>query len=402
LKRIKILYLQETDWIDKGPQQQHHLLERMSNKGHKIIVIAHEILWKENIHKGLFAKFIAKKSPPKACSKCNIYLVRPRFLRIKVLIYFSMLFFYLKTLIVVIKKFKPDIIMGGGILTVTIGQVLAKINKVPYIHLTTDKWHDAIPEKLFRTFGLILESRLAHKANYNIVINEQLKEYETRIGADPKTTKVLRAGVELDLFKKDLDERRRMRKKLGFSEQDTVLFFMGWLYTFSGLKEIIEEMNYDQNNKIKLCIVGKGELLNEILRLRIEYKLEERIKIIDWVRYRDLPRYLSVADICLLPAYNNKTMNEIVPIKIYEYLSAEKPVVTTRLPGVMREFKKNNGVIYAEDSRTVYSIATNLTEKERVDLGEKGRKFVEKNCNWVEIVNEFEKIVVDLISKKDL
>ena len=40
---MKILYIQETDWLNKGPQQQHHLLERLSNKGHHIIVLDYEI-----------------------------------------------------------------------------------------------------------------------------------------------------------------------------------------------------------------------------------------------------------------------------------------------------------------------------------------------------------------------
>ena len=40
---MKILLIQETDWIKRGPHQQHHLMERLALKGHEIVVIDYEI-----------------------------------------------------------------------------------------------------------------------------------------------------------------------------------------------------------------------------------------------------------------------------------------------------------------------------------------------------------------------
>ena len=53
-----------------------------------------------------------------------------------------------------------------------------------------------------------------------------------------------------------------------------------------------------------------------------------------------------MANICLLPAYNNEVMRNIVPIKIYEYLEMGKPVIAIKLPGITKEFGKNNEVVY--------------------------------------------------------
>ena len=68
---MKILYIQETDWLNKGPQQQHHLLERLSNKGHHIIILDYEIRWKEKKSKKLISRKFYKKVPPKAFSSSN-------------------------------------------------------------------------------------------------------------------------------------------------------------------------------------------------------------------------------------------------------------------------------------------------------------------------------------------
>ena len=43
---MEILVVQESDWVERGPHQSHHLMERMSKKGHKVRVIDYKILWR--------------------------------------------------------------------------------------------------------------------------------------------------------------------------------------------------------------------------------------------------------------------------------------------------------------------------------------------------------------------
>ena len=52
---MKILSLQETDWIKRGAHQQRHLMDYMALRGHDIHVINYEYLWKED-KKTLFSK----------------------------------------------------------------------------------------------------------------------------------------------------------------------------------------------------------------------------------------------------------------------------------------------------------------------------------------------------------
>ncbi len=39
-----ILVVQESDWLKRNPHQQHHLMERLSLKGHEIKVIEKELI----------------------------------------------------------------------------------------------------------------------------------------------------------------------------------------------------------------------------------------------------------------------------------------------------------------------------------------------------------------------
>ena len=36
---MKILLAQESNWLKRNPHQQHHLMERLSLRGHEIVVI---------------------------------------------------------------------------------------------------------------------------------------------------------------------------------------------------------------------------------------------------------------------------------------------------------------------------------------------------------------------------
>lgn len=390
---MKILYIQETDWLNKGPQQQHHLLERLSNKGHHIIVLDYEIRWKEKKSKKLISRKFYKKVPPKAFSSSNIHLIRPTFLRIPFLNYLSILPTYGMEIFHLIRKFQPDMVVGNGILTVALGCYLANKKNIPFIYLMVDKIHQLIPNRFFRLFGFALEQYIHRKAKKIIVINEQLKDYSIRMKANPESTYVLRAGVEIELFKEDLEIRRKMRDKYAYKDEDIVLFFMGWLYIFSGLKEVLLKLFEMKNPKIKLFILGTGDLKVELIDLRKKLKLHKLVTIHEWIPYRDLPKYISIADVCLLPSYQNKIMNEIVPIKLYEYLAMNKPVISTLLNGIYREFRRGNGVVYIKSSEEAVEKALQLKNKNLINkLGIQGRKFVERNCDWQKIINDFIRI----------
>ena len=93
-------------------------------------------------------------------------------------------------------------------------------------------------------------------------------------------------------------------------------------------------------------------------------------------------------------------MRDIVPIKTYEYMAMQKPVIATRLPGVMKEFGEENGVVYVDKPEEVIATALELVRTGQArELGLKARKFVERN-SWDKITDEFERILNEVIAEK--
>jgi len=132
----------------------------------------------------------------------------------------------------------------------------------------------------------------------------------------------------------------------------------------------------------------------------MEEGAEDRIKMVGFRPYTEMPSWLSAADVCLLPAYHTETMRNIVPIKMYEYLAAGKPVIATKLPGLFREFGEGHGVVYVEDPAEVVPKAVELAREGNLRrIGQQGRAFVEGN-DWNSITDKFESMLKDLLARR--
>lgn len=396
---MRILVVQESDWIEKGPHQSHHLMERLSKKGHEIRVIDYEILWREHEKKGVISKREVFKNIRKVVDGGNITVIRPPIIKLSVFDYLSLIYTHRREIKRQIEEFKPDVIVGFGILNANIAIKLAKKRCILFVYYIIDELHRLVPQKHFQKLARFIESKNMKNADKVISINEGLREYTIQMGADREKTEVIRAGVELEFFNSD---RKVIRKRYGIRDGDVVLFFMGWLYSFSGLKEVAMELTKSEKHNIKLLTLGKGDLWDALQDIKKKYSLDSRIITVEWSPYEEVPKYLAASDICLLPAYKNDIMKNIVPIKMYEYMAAGKPVISTRLPGVMKEFGNDNGVLYVDRSEDVVAKAVELVQNGSVnELGSKARSFAERN-SWDDITDEFEKILEEAVQSSKL
>ena len=128
------------------------------------------------------------------------------------------------------------------------------------------------------------------------------------------------------------------RKQLGFSEDDFVIVYSGRINQDKGVSELIDAMlRIKKTSNIKLMIIGCsffGNTNNEdffIRSLKEKSKtLEERIVFTGFIPYEDVPYYLHLADIAVLPSM----WDEPFGLTIAEALAAGLPLITTRSGGI--------------------------------------------------------------------
>lgn len=399
---MKILVVQDTDWLLRGPHQQHHLTERLSLKGHEVRVIDYELLWRTQGKKELRSKRQVFNNVSRFYDGAKVMLIRPGIIKLPWLDYVSSIFSYRKEIHHQIKDFCPDVIIGFGILSTYLAMRAAQKNNIAFVSYWIDVLHRLISFKPFHPIAKSLESKTLRQADKVLVINEKLKDYVKELGAPPERTQVLRAGIDIERFN-PVTNGDTIRQHYGFTKEDIVLFFMGWLYQFSGLKEVASRLAQIDNHNLRLLIVGEGDAYEALQQIREKHNLKDRIILTGKRPYQEIPEFLAASDVCLLPAYpDEKIMQDIVPIKMYEYMAMKKPVIATRLPGVMREFGEDNGVVYVDKPEDAITKATELIRSGKIEeLGQKARSFVER-YRWENITDEFEKILKETVESSRL
>jgi len=75
---MKILLVQDTDWLARNIHQHHHVGERLCLRGHDLTVIDYELLWQTN---GGKRTFFSKKQVFRGVSKvlrnAHVTVIRP-------------------------------------------------------------------------------------------------------------------------------------------------------------------------------------------------------------------------------------------------------------------------------------------------------------------------------------
>ncbi|OEU42517.1 hypothetical protein BGV40_09135 [Methanosarcina sp. Ant1] len=393
---MKILLLQETDWIKRGPHQQHHLMDRMALRGHQIRVIDYEYLWKEDKNRKIITRRKEINGAYKIFKEANITLIRPGMIKLPILDMASIVYYHGKEINRQIQEFNPDIIIAFGILNAYIGMQQAKNHGIPFVYYLIDHLHTLLPNKFAQKIAAQFEKRTLKNADKIFVINKGLKDYAVEMGGNLNKISIIPAGVDFEKFNPNVDGSL-IREKYGIKKDDLLLFFMGWIYEFSGMKEVAESLSTTDNENIKLMIVGEGDLYKPLLKMKSEDNLDGKLILTGKIPFEEIPEHIAAADICLLPAYKNEIMMNIVPIKIYEYMAMGKPVIATNLPGILKEFGLDSGINYIENSDDTLGKSRSLKDAKRIDAeGEKAYSYVQ-NLKWDNNTEEFENYLKSLL-----
>jgi glycosyltransferase involved in cell wall biosynthesis len=393
LGKLRILIVQESDWLRRNNHQQHHLAELMSLRGHEVRVIDYEVMWKKD-DGGLWAGGKVYLDVNKIYENAKVTVIRPETLKIKVLDYLSLLWTHYREIKRQILEFKPDVVVGFSILNSYIALGLCKQYKIPFVYYWLDVLHLLVPIKQFQPLAKSIESRIMKQADLCLAINDTLGEYMSNLGA--KKVEIIKAGVNFNMFKLT---GKNIRKEYGIKDEDIVLLFVGWLYNFSGLKEIALKLAERRNSFLKLIIVGDGDAYEELKQIQKSNHTEDKLILVGRKPYEEIPAFIESSDICILPSYiNEPIMQDNVPIKMYEYLAMGKPVITTKLNGIMREFGYDNGVVYVDKPEDVINRSVDMAEFGFVKMhGEQARNFV-KDYTWDKRADEFENTLKGLIN----
>ena len=204
-----------------------------------------------------------------------------------------------------IQTFKPDVIIGySSVISNYWGAFFAQKESIPYAYYWVDIVHALSIPKPFIPIAKYIEKEIIRKSGIIFTINKGLIGSLVELGADPHQIHIVPGGIDFDRFNLSAVNASAVREKYGISTNDLVLFFMGWIYDFSGLKEIVQDMVpfKEKYPHLKLLIVGAGDYYPELKQIVQANAMADRVILTGQRPYEEIPGLIGASDLCLLPA----------------------------------------------------------------------------------------------------
>jgi hypothetical protein len=132
-----------------------------------------------------------------------------------------------------------------------------------------------------------------------------------------------------------------------------------------------------------------------------EFRKHPNITLVGVKKYDVVPKYVAYMDVCLIPFKINKLTLATCPIKLYEYLAAGKPVVSTAVPEV-----RNNAsqFVYVGEGREDFIRKVEEAVEESKKPGNEAIvarrvKFAEDN-SWEKRLDVFERLLRQVLQPR--
>lgn len=385
---MNILFVHETDWVDKVVFEMHNLAESLSVLGHNVYAIDYPNKWTKSTKCGEF------KGVARTTHGGSVTLIRPEFIKYPVASRVSAFFTHYMAIKKVITERDVDVIVLYSVTTNGLQTIdLARKHKIPIVFRSIDVLHQLVPCKLLSMPTKIFESVVYGKVDMILTISPKLTEYVTGMGANQENVHLLQLLVDTDLFcpsEREEDDGR-------------TILFVGSLHDFSGLHEIIMffPMVLHKFPDAKLMIVGDGEYRNILESYAHRMNMDGSVVFTGMKPYETIPNYIRMSSICICPFYVNALTNDIFPSKIVQYMACAKPVICTPIDGVKELVGRASGVLFRNIHDFVPVIQGLLTDGSlRSRIGRAGLDYVMQNNSHRIIAKRLEEYLMEAISDK--
>ena len=195
-------------------------------------------------------------------------------------------------------------------------------------------------------------------------------------------------GVDLSEFKSEIDVLK-LRKELNLPQNKKIVMYIGHLYKWKGVDSIVGAAELMRANKDVLFVVVGGT--KEDIKKYNEIIKNKNFKNIIFLGHKNkiyIPKFLQAVDVLLLPnsPISAESVNYTSPIKMFEYMLAGIPVVTSDF-ALFKEIIENDncGICVNPLDPKEIALAINRllgAEKEAEEMGNNGNRMVKEKYNW--------------------
>jgi glycosyltransferase involved in cell wall biosynthesis len=235
------------------------------------------------------------------------------------------------------------------------------------------------------------------KAMFNgiTIVTPMMRDEICRLfSIDPAWTGVLSNGISEEVFapEKENDNRLILRERLGLADKFVIIYHGSFRLT-GGLIESIKSIALlkESHPDVVLFLLGRSdkEFMDLLKHTIKDSNVEKNVVVHGPVDFNEVPKYIAMSDLGLVPLPNIPFWRYQQPIKLLEYMAMNKVFVVSDSPAHRSVISDEKNAIYFSHV-TPLDIANAIEyayeNRERLDeWGKVGRDIVMERYIWQKV-----------------
>jgi len=206
---------------------------------------------------------------------------------------------------------------------------------------------------------------------------------------------VLDTEEHIKYMSKEFRTRKNKFRRIWIGAQDDIfkplplqthknfqVVFHGFFIPLQGIEYILKAAKILEGQNIDFIIIGSGQESPKMIDLSRKIELKNTI-FFDRISKEDLATKIASADVCLGIFGNTEKAKRVIPNKVYECLSMQKPVITGDTPAIRELFNENDLILVPmADPQAIANAVIRLRDNPdlRNSIAESGYNKLKKNA----------------------
>ena len=222
----------------------------------------------------------------------------------------------------------------------------------------------------------------------------ELKQY-SKVGVNEDAVSIIPPGIDLSPYK-ELPEKGQFKTKNGIEKNQKLVLYLGRIHQIKGIDLLLKTFSnvLKSFDNVKLIIVGPDDgYLSNMLDMVENLDITNNVIFTGPLYGMDKIEVYVDSDIFVLPSKYESFGNVIL-----EAMACGTPVIITEKSAITDLlFDKVTVVKYDEDNLKAAILKLLNDEYLCLNLGDNGKKFVEKEFSWKNIVKNVENLYMDVL-----
>jgi glycosyltransferase involved in cell wall biosynthesis len=298
----------------------------------------------------------------------------------------------------ILKKINPDIVVLNypspytGLLGFLEGKLLKKPVVLDFNDLIAQYTINLLNLKknsLKARMLVFVQQYLVKKVQMVIAPTFFIKKYVASLRVPERKIAIIPNGVDTRDFNPHKYNISQLKTNLGLQKEKLCLY-SGHLEGWAGVNIILKLCNIAMNRKLdtKFVLVGSGTL---------KAIPKENAVLLEEVAYEKVPAILAIADAILIPFPNNEVAHAASPLKLFEGMAMQKPVIASKVSGIQDVVLDGENGFLADPENVnewIEKLETILTyENIAKKVGQNARRTVEEKFEWNCLAKQYEEIL---------